>query len=343
MKKKQSDGAGFFFILTLIFLGISVWQTGLGYQLMFGKILAWLFSFCLGFTMLYLLIQIRRNRINGVSAIGPLIAYIIVAIFSFWGNFNALYTRFNEDELYKKELLNKKEDLAGSIVMAKKELLKVDPESISLITEVNSLKRQLKMQILDQANPGVGDRAKIIINDLENKLGQRLTIFSGTPDQLAAKYIENIENILDVKLNVAMLMRSRELIDDITDVYDKALEAIDKALDDNANVAKARKAIKEGVFAINDIGSKTKNFVGEDYEYKKAVFVNQEVGKLSHTAKSALSGENNFSALITFLVAVAIDGLIPLVVFLSTIHDHSVYRVDDGDEMEGLPDKYSAI
>lgn len=340
MNKKKYDGSGFFFVIALIFLGISVWQTGLGYQLMFGEILAWLFSFCLGITMFYLLIQMRRNRINGVSAIGPLIAYLVVAIFSFLGNFNALYTRFNEDELYKKELLDKKEDLVGSVVMAKNELSKVDPESIFLITSVNSLKKQLKMQILDPANPGIGIRSKIIINDLEDKLGQKLTEFSGTPEQLAAKYVENIENILDIKLNVAELMRSRELIDDITDKHDDALVDIDNALTDNVDALKARKAIQEGVNSINEIGSKTKNFVGHQYEYEKAIFVNQEVGKLSFSIKSALSGDNNFSAIITFFVAIAIDGLIPLVVFLSTIQENPRYRDNYEGEVPDIGKKY---
>jgi hypothetical protein len=122
------------------------------------------------------------------------------AVFCFFGNFNAIYSRYNRDELFKKELEKHRQELTAITTSSIEALLKVDTVSSGLQKRVESLKGQLIMQINDPANLGLGIRANSLITEIETELGQKLTQFSGTASQKALSYSNNIERILNQRL-----------------------------------------------------------------------------------------------------------------------------------------------
>lgn len=317
--KNQSNGAGIFIILTLVFLSISVWQTAKGYELMFGKHLSWVFSLAIGFMMLFLSFEMRKRRLRGYNTLGPLIGYIACAIFCFFGNFNAIYSRYNREELFKTELQGHKQELTAIVTKATAALESSDEATKSFEKSVLEHKGQLLLQIKDPANSGLGARARQEINVLEGLLEQKLTEFSGTPDQLAESYSNNIDHILSTKLNNTKYVQAQKLIAEIIEKQDELNPLILDALKPQNINGKAQGMIFTLVDAINTIGEETKNLLGKDkFEFKQAEFENQEIGKMSHTFASAFNGNNWASALLSILVAIAIDALVPFVIFVGT-------------------------
>jgi len=158
-RTNQSSGTGLFIIITVIFLGISVTQTAKGYQLMFGKHLSWVIAFALGVLMLNFSIEMRKHRAQGRQVAGLLLSYLLCALISFFGNFNAFYTQYNTNELLKKELQKHKEEFTSIVTKSTVALQDADLSTNNLMTEVPQLRDQLVMQINDPANPGIGDRA----------------------------------------------------------------------------------------------------------------------------------------------------------------------------------------
>jgi len=317
--QNTTNGAGLFLILTFVFLSISIWQTARGYGLMFGSQLAWIFSFAIGLMMLFLSFEMRKRRLKGQSAIGPLIGYIACAVFCFFGNFNAIYSRYNREELFKKELEQHRQELTAVTTSAVAALQKADTASDHVERRVQELKGQLLLQIRDPANAGLGSRAKEIIGVIEHTLGQKLTVFSGNPTQLAGIYSANIDQILATRLNNSRKKTAEGMIRDINTRKDTLDVMIMTALKPQNISANGQEAIFKTVDAINDIGEKTHNFLGGNaFTFHTAEFKNQEIGKISHTFSSAFNGENWSTAIISMLVSIAIDALVPFVIFVGT-------------------------
>lgn len=329
-QNQTSNGSGLFLMLTFVFLSISIWQTAKGYELMFGKQLAWVFSFAIGLMMLFLSFEMRKRKLKGQNALGPLAGYMACAIFCFFGNFNAIYSRYNREELFKKELELHRQQLTAVSTSAITALGKADTTADHMQRRVLELKGQLLMQIKDPANSGLGKRAREIISGIESSLGQKLTDFSGTPAQLAGSYSDNIDHILTVRLANSKKKTADLMIQDITIQKDSLEIMIMTALKPQNISASGQDAIFKTVDAINNIGEKTKSFLGaSSFTYVPAEFENQEIGKISHTFSSAFNGDNWATALISMLVAIAIDALVPFVVFVGT-------QPDDDNQTYGL-------
>lgn len=326
----SSNGAGLFLVLTFVFLSISVWQTSQGYQLMFGTQLAWVFSFAIGLMMLFLSFEMRKRRLRGQSALGPLIGYIACAIFCFFGNFNAIYSRYNRDELFKKELQKHRQQLTAVSTSAISALQKADTSADHMERRVQELKGQLLMQIRDPANQGLGTRAREVIGEIEAALGQKLTVFSGTPGQLSGSYASNIDHILLTRLNNSKKKNADQMIQDIRIQKDSLDLLIMAALKPQNISSSGQDVIFKTVDAINNIGEKTRTFLGgSTFTFKNAEFENQEIGKISHTFASAFNGENWATALISMLVAIAIDALVPFVIFVGTPREEGFQYTDN--------------
>lgn len=325
--QQNTNGAGLFLVLTFVFLSISIWQTARGYELMFGKQLAWVFSFAIGLMMLFLSFEMRKRRLKGQNAIGPLVGYMACAVFCFFGNFNAIYSRYNREELFKKELEKHRQQLTATATSAVSALGKADTSAGHLQSRVQELKGQLLMQIKDPANMGLGMRAKELIVQIENTLGQKLTVFSGNPTQLAASYAANIDHILTARLGNSRKKTADKMIEEINIQKDTLDAMIMTALKPQNISGSGQDAIFRTVDAINNIGEKTKNFLGgTSFTYTPAEFENQEIGKISHTFSSAFNGENWVTAIISMLVAIAIDALVPFVIFVGTQHEDENYQ-----------------
>lgn len=322
----QSNGAGFLLIVTLFFLGISVWQTSLGYELILGTYLAWFFAIAIGLMMLFLALEMRKRRVRGESAVGPLIGYCACAIFCFFGNFNAIYTRYNREELYKKELQQHKDELTAIVTSATVALQKADTTSFKLKKNVEEHEGQLIRQILDPANSGLGKRAMEEVIALEQLLNQKLTRFSGSPAVMANSYKDNITQILSTRLAESKMIQSKNLISKIQAGKDTISPLIYDALKPQNVVAKGQAVIFKTVDEINNIGEETQNFVGKNYfSYQPAQFENQEMGKISHTFQSAFNGTNTSAAFISVILALGIDALVPFVIFVGTRRDEEQY------------------
>lgn len=334
-QNQAPNGSGMFLILTFVFLSISIWQTARGYQLMFGKELAWVFSLAIGLMMLFLSFEMRKRRLKGQNAMGPLIGYIACAIFCFFGNFNAIYSRYNREELFKKELEKHRQQLTAISTAAITALGKADTSAAHLQSKVQELKGQLLMQIKDPANSGLGIRAKEIILAIENNLGQKLTVFSGSPAQLAGSYTDNIDHILTARLANSRKKSADQMITEMIIQKDTLDAMIMTALKPQNISSMGQDAIFKTVDAINNIGEKTKNFLGvAQFSYVPAEFENQEIGKISHTFASAFNGENWVTALISMLVAIAIDALVPFVVFVGTQPEEENFQYSNKRERD---------
>ena len=255
-----------------------------------------------GFTLF-----IGTRRLNKLPVIGFLIAYLFFSLFSFSGNFNAIYTSYQKEQLFRDELLKHKQQLNDVVSATNKALNNFNPELTEKRNRVEALTEQLVSQISDPARPGLGKRALELIREIEGVLGERLTEFGTrgiTPKELALRYQENIDQITRRKLT----NKDYDKVEEIRANTEKKAKEINNLID---NVLSTAADVKQygfetnlkAVNVINEIGSNTQEFINDTaiFKFEKVPFESQEIGKIAFSFKSAFVDHPLVAVLFTIL------------------------------------------
>lgn len=316
--KTQSNNGGFFLLIAVFFLGVSIYQNAEGYKSMTGYGTALAISIGMGLLMFLLVVEMRKKRLAGESTIWLVLGYSFLGVIFFAGNFNALYSNYNKSELLKRELIKHKEELTSITTSAISTLNDADLGSTGLESKVEQLTQQLNSQINDPANSGLGTKALAIIASLEELLEQKLTSFSGTPTQIAKSYADNIASILKIKLSSSTKNKAEILIEKFQRQKDSMDIMILDALKPQNISQKGQDAIFSTIDVHNSIGETTKSFTKNKFAFVRAEFENQELGKIDHSFKSAFKSENLVAGFFCALFAFLFDFGVPIVLHLFT-------------------------
>lgn len=341
MKPKNKKLPGWVHIPLIVFMGISLIQTALGFEDLFGKSFAWAFSIALTMLMYGFTIFVGYRRVNRLPVFGFLCAYFIFSLFSFAGNFNAIYSSYQGEQLFRDEIIKHRNQLNEVVSSANKALNNFAPEISQKRNRVESLTEQLVSQITDPARPGLGKRALELIAEIESVLGERLTEFGTkgtTPKQLADRYRENIDQVARRKIT----SKDYDKITDIrTEINDKKA-SLDKNIDDFLSrdrqyiltYGQARNL--NAVNIINDIGSKVQEFINDKalFQFEKVPLETQEFKKIAFSFKSGFT-EHPFVALLITVICLFVDWavILSLLVFFGRNEKESVKPISSGRSM----------
>lgn len=323
-------------VITLFCLGVSFWSMATGYESMAGNIYASsAIAFILVLMMFAINYRLRRGLMQGIKAstiILLMIAYLIVVSASFSGMFNKFYSTFMHSELIKEELEEKVTALDDLQSRAMATLTSTEEEVLR--TKVQGLLDQFKAQVKSPAEPGLGPKAKKILKDIENLIGQSITEIPprGMSIQELTKYGEDREKEIKAFMENSAKMAeinapekrnyAKTLPDIIKEVKGPLMESIQAITNDfnPTTRADALKAIQAAVTVYKQIGSKTQSLVKEShFDYNtKMIIENDQVGKISHSYTSARKHIDKPSVWLAAAIALGIDLIVPLFVFLLT-------------------------
>lgn len=331
---------GWVHIPLFVFMAISLVQTALGFSDLFGDAFAWAFSAAITMLMYGFTVFIGQRRINKLPVIGFVIAYFFFSLFSFAGNFNAIYTSYQKEQLFRDELLKHKQQLNDVVSAANKALNNFSPEITEKRNRVESLTEQLVSQITDPARPGLGKRALELIAEIEGGLGEKLTEFGtrgGNWKEIAERYQENIDQVARRKIS----SRDYDKVEDIRETIQSKQKELNRLIDD---VLQTTISVKEygfetnlkAVNIINEIGSIVQEFINDTavFKFEKVAFESQEIGKIAFSFKSAFSDHPLVGALFTIL-CLFIDWavLLSLLVFFGRNEKEAVKPINTGRSM----------
>lgn len=292
MKPVTRKLPGWVHIPLIVLMAISFWQTAEGFEKLLGGTFSWAFSAAITMLMYGFTIFIGMRRLNNLPVISFLVAYFFFSLFSFTGNFNAVYTQYQKPQLFSDELLKHKQQLNDVVSAANKALNNFSPEITEKRKRLETLSQQLYSQITDPARPGLGKRALELISEIETLLGEKLTEF-GTrntkPEELAKRYLDNI-NQMARQLTSNDYDEIEILREFIKDSQEKTNNFIDSLLAKNDDVIRNRGAAAnlQAVNAINDISLKVSNLVKDSslFKFDEVKPENQEIGKIAFSFKS---------------------------------------------------------
>lgn len=307
MKPTTKKLPGWVHIPLIVFMAISLVQTALGFTALFGQGFAWAFSAAITMVMYGITVLVGQRRINRLPIIAFLFGYLFFSIFSFTGNFNAVYTEYQREQLFRDELLKHKQQLNDTISAANKALNNFSPNIEEKRNRVEALTRQLVSQITDPNRPGLGKRALEIIREIEAILGEKLTEFGtrgGDWQAIAQRYQENIDQIARRKIT----SKDYDKIDAIREDMQKKAKELNNLID---HVLQTPDSVKsygyetnlKAVNVINEIGSTVQEFINDTAKFKfdKVKFESQEIGKIAFSFKSAFGDHTLVGVLFTIL------------------------------------------
>jgi len=324
-------------VLALICVSISFIQTARGYDELAGPVFNWAFSIVISLFILLLNFRFRDHLRKGLAIAGILVFYLIVTSFSFAGNFNAFYSQFMQKELYEDELKNFRADLEG---VQQKAITALDNSNNAdeVRSKVMPLKRALEEQIKNPGNPGLGEKARSLITEIEQVLGTSITLLQGRSyEETATLMGDQIENVLNDQLGALtadtdrVITRINTMADSIKPQIDVALMEGGQVLEDNG-----KELLNETARIHNTIGELAMATLGPDqFTYEAIQSKNAQVGKISHSFQSAMRGDNPQAAWIAGVASLAVDLLVPLYLIL-TVRRREEEDEDDYDHWDNL-------
>lgn len=311
MKPTSRSLPGWVHIPLIVFMGISLVQTALGFEELFGKGFAWAFSIAITMVMYGFTIFIGQRRINKLPVFGFLIAYFFFSLFSFTGNFNAVYTSYQKEQLFRDELVKHKNTLDEVLNRTNKALNNYKPEIGEKFNRLESLSEQLYRQITDPNRPGFAERSNQILNEIESLLGEKVTRLgspkSGKLDDwkvVAQQYQDNIDQIARRKFADKDYEKVEAIRENARKKAEETHRLIDSVLRSSDDVkAYGYETILKAVNTINEIGNATQEFINDTavFKFEQVKFESQEIGKIAFSFKSAFSDHPLVAVLFTVL------------------------------------------
>lgn len=295
MKKQLFTATDIFLaFLAVLLISVSFYQTWLGLDQIFGGSSV-VIALVLSLILLFLLWQIRLNRLKGNSTTGLSWIYFFFASFCFIANFNALYTRFMKTDIYTEELrqINDKYNFLETDVKKK---LNYEISNEKDRQKIVSKTDQLMKQIVDKGTPGFGDKAKQLAGEIERLLGQKLTLLTvsnGDYDDLATRMGNQIIDMMD-----QLSPSEKSLKNDVENAklrwnnqIERLLSMSKKDIDDIA-----QSEIDKSLQQYNDLVNRAKSTLGEDkIKIPQSNSKTQEVGKIGYAFEHAIKNFGMFA------------------------------------------------
>lgn len=306
-------------LLAILCIGYSTVQTAKGYELATGgELKAWVYAtmISIGLVLLNILLwqNLKARRIIRALIVGGF--YLIIASFSFAANFNAFFSEFMKEELLYDDMEKLQADLRGIETRAYEAL--ENTNNAKFIEErVRLLKTTLIQQILNPGNPGYGSKSQKIAEELSSILGVELTIPDGSPQLIARSFERQIDELLDTKLQ-AITEKSNKHINKISQTIENLQARIDSAKITQEDVADDIIVIEQGIKVYNTIGEETSQMINDTsiFNFQRITAENIEIGKITHSFKSALKKEYFEGALFAVGLSAFIDLIVPIMIVI---------------------------
>jgi hypothetical protein len=333
-------------LIAVLCLGFSFVTMMYGYKdlvgSLFGSAVLSLIMILMLFALNYRLRKGLQSGMHGGQIAGLLAIYILVVFASFSGLFNRFYSTFMQDELIKEELQQKITLVQDVRDRAKVELVNVDAERMR--GRIEGKVTQLQQQIQNPGEPGLGPKALELLKEIETELNNPVTLLKwndNTPEglkKLSNTYSTMIRDVMEKsegmrKMNeperrayaVSMSVEATRIIEKLT-ANSKAASSKTEA-----SRTQALGVIQEAVNTYKAIGSKTRSLLKgseKDFVYDEDIRVeNDELGKISHTYRSAGQHITHWSVWMAAFLALMIDLVVPLFVYFLTPRGQAKGRV----------------
>lgn len=316
----------FFIAINVLFVGISTYQTYVGYQadVAGNQFIAFAISAAVGILFLAMNFEIRRRRQNGEPHYVQLLLYILPFGIAFFGNFNAFYANQTRDVLLREEIVDYNSKMAQAhdeAVQGINSSANINNFNQAYNTHLNALKNEY-----NRPPAGWGREAELrwvdLVNFLSSEGGTMSANVTGNTsgatryNRAIASANDEYENIVKTKENLV-----GPTLETIEERYQSVSFKIDSLINLNPPVYRAS-MLDDLVSGENFIRSQTIALLGSDEVFSNEALKPSsanEIGTIKHTVERAfLKGENKSATVFALFISLVIDlaALLYILVFV---------------------------
>lgn len=336
----------FFIAINFLAVGVSTYQTFVGYEADVAGNLLIALSIALmsGILFLAMNFEIRKRRLLGQKHILLVIMYIVPLGISFFGNFNAFYANQTGEDFLKNEIVAYKTQLNNSYAEAVQNI-ESSVDISAFIRNYNSYLAQLDTEF-NKPPKGWGKMAQqrwVELTKFLNEQGGNIqpTIIEGTKDQIrfnrALSFVnDEKDNILDAKNN-----KIKPILSAIQNKYAPVSSRIDSLV--NLPKPVYRNAMLDDlVEAENYVRIQTSSFLGNDDFFSRPSLrpsAESGIGTIKHTLRKAFVEREEPSATffsLFFSLIIDLAALLYILVFIPYKKQKRVQgngRINQGPQM----------
>ena len=345
-----------FYILTFVFTCASAYMSFQGFLRSFQEL-----AYVAAFGILVFLIagnhRIRVAREDGQSPAGGIALLLFAGVFSFSSNFNFVYTNEMQAQVAASTLREANEVFRGNLIRAEHALRNTEAmrRAELLQQDFNRELGQLRAQITDRANPGVGPEARQHMEQINKLIGAPVTDLDAPPrgarhnDPRLVQWYESYS----AAARIAFEARRRALG---TGPTEDLLGEINAALAEHAAVPASPSiddlAILRTLAAISaEIEQRARLLLDPDAKLRIAA-IDSDAGQLGEIRYSLVNGfvemPKPAATVYSTVVALLVDILPPVFALLAFRRKRrrvngppgwgpgSLHQRSDGDELPGL-------
>jgi hypothetical protein len=314
--------------LVFICVGISTWASYNGIKISLGQ-LAYFGAALIGLVLFASDLAMNDAKRNGKPLYKALIAFSFALIFSTASNFNFFYTQYIEQSFSKANYLRAVNQFEQNIRSAVRRLSE-DPdinETEQRLSELGTLKLNLRKQVLDPGRPGVGPRAREIVENIRRLLPQMTDIappsINSSTDELE-EWVDRFETLVDANFRKTVpevLQNYYDLRKDMDKWLQFYKDRITNFQDGNANNETAVTLIENMATKIAEYETKVNRIVDSPrwQPPQRLQPARARIGEIVETFKSVFSKSGDIAVALWSLVLSMFIDLIPLIYALTLI------------------------
>ena len=311
-------------VLTATF---SAYTTYIGFSFDLPSLLAGFLCIVIGLALLAINLVIRRARREGLPLQGPFIGFLIVFVFSFISNTNAIYTFF-----VQRDIVGQTQEAAWRVFDAETNRLLAAIAAIPSVSEfaerqaeLEIARRNLRQQITDSRNPGFGSLAQQHFRDIESLLGLQLTPLRA-PDTTApmpqqARYAEELDAFIEEQARIRLgnhparpILELRDRTNELRALYESKMIAKDYDRDTTDLMARD----------LSSISFRATELLDENPVRAEINNAADEIGSFRYTWRNFVNLISPAAIILSVLLGALLDLLAPLLSVLLYRYEEEV-------------------
>jgi hypothetical protein len=310
-----------FTVIAVLASSFSGYTTYLGFSYDLPTLLSVVMAVIIGLGLLVINFKIRDARLSGDDLGPPLLAFSLFLVFSFISNTNAIYTYFLENDIVgeTQEEAWRNFDRGTATVLAAIAEHPISIEGAQVKQDLDVARRNLRNQVTDRGNPGLGPQAREHLQEIETILGAPLTRLQPPPPSAPIaeheRYADRLDElILEVFATQNANLRSAQYA---VDSLRARIEKLRALYQDLITRKQYSREITDGM--KNDFDTlvvQARQLIGFDAELPTINTTADDIGSFQYTWQNFYDGTNLPAIILSILLSIMLDVLTPILSLL---------------------------
>ncbi len=308
-----------FLVIVLLASSFSAYTTYLGFVNDLPTEASIVIAAIIGLGLFIINMKIKEYRVGGQSVARPLLAFLVFLLFSFLSNTNAFYTFFLKKDIVPQTQIKAEKDFdkGTSVILAALKKNTISVNAARTKQDLDIATRNLYNQMVDPANPGLGEKAKQHLSEIETILGIHLTKLKSPPAKASIKkhkkFADHLIGLIDEQFKTKYIVGTTEEIKEFENKIETRRTLYRQIIIDKNYKSDITDGMARDLASINIKAEKLINFKGEVPVIDTEA---DDIGSFNYTWTNFAKGTNKSAIILSIALSLMLDTLAPILAIL---------------------------